>query len=299
MSMDHTNIKNVIAQNKAIIEQEIEKKYKENDRITGRLYEAQRYSLLMGGKRIRPCLCIEACKMFGGDVQAALPFALALEMVHNYSLIHDDLPCMDNDELRRGMPTTHKKFGEATAVLAGDGLLTDAFLECAMNPCVSGDCAATAVSILSASAGSRGMVRGQAIDMYGEENKLTLDELVELHLGKTGALICASVQLGCLAAGVSPDSEIMLNMTKFAQQIGLVFQIIDDVLDVTSTEGTLGKPIGSDAEQNKTTFMSFFTPEEALKYADECTNSATDLISQYENSETMIGIAKYLCQREN
>lgn len=299
MSADYTQIKSVIAENKAIIESELEKRYTDADAITGELYAAQRYSLLMGGKRIRPSLCIEACKMFGGDVQAAIPFAIALEMVHNYSLIHDDLPCMDNDSFRRGMPTTHKKFGEATAVLAGDGLLTDAFLECAMNPYVSGDCAATAVSVLSAGAGSRGMVRGQAIDMYGEKNRLTLDELVQLHLGKTGALICASVQLGCLAAGIAPDSEIMLNMTKFAQQIGLVFQIIDDVLDVTSTEDKLGKPIGSDAEQNKTTFMSFFTPEEALKYADECTCSAIELISGYENSDTMVGIAKYLCQREN
>ncbi len=290
--------KQILEENKALIEHELDKRYNDSEDICTGLYEAQKYSLMRGGKRIRPSLCIEACRMFGGEVESAMPFAVALEMVHNYSLIHDDLPCMDNDDLRRGMPTTHKKFGEATAILAGDGLLTDAFLECAMNPYVSGDCAAVAVSVLSAGAGSRGMIRGQAIDLYGEENKLTLEQLVELHLGKTGALICASVQLGCLAAGLSPNDPQMLDMTRFAEQVGLVFQIVDDVLDVTSTEDALGKPIGSDAEQNKTTFLSFFSPEDAMAYAEKCTGEAISIISKYENSERMVAIAEYLCRRE-
>ncbi len=296
--MNYTYAKNIIEENAALIESVLDSKYSDESEILGGLEMAQRYSLLRGGKRIRPCICIETCKMFGGNIEAALPFAVAVEMIHNYSLIHDDLPCMDNDDFRRGKPTTHKVYGEAMAILAGDGLLTDAFLECAMNPHVSGDCAATAVSVLSAAAGSRGMVRGQAIDLYGEQNHLTIEQLTELHLGKTGALICASVQLGCLAAGITPEDTIMGDMTEFAAQIGLAFQIIDDVLDVTSSTETLGKPIGSDAEQNKTTFMSFFTVEEALAYAEQCTLSAIELIEKHKNSDRLIEIAKYLCARD-
>ena len=296
--MDHINAKNIIAENAALIESVLDSKYGDDVEIVGGLTEAQRYSLLRGGKRIRPCLSIETCKMFGGDVQSVLPFAAAVEMIHNYSLIHDDLPCMDDDDLRRGKPTTHKVFGEAVAVLAGDGLLTDAFLECAMNPHVSGDCAAAAVSLLSAAAGSRGMIRGQAIDMYGETHELTVEQLIELHVGKTGALICASVQLGCLAAGITPDDEKMQDMTAFATQIGLAFQIIDDVLDATSTPETLGKPIGSDKEQNKTTFLKFFSIEQAMAYAEQCTDSAIAVLERYEGSERLIEIAKFLCDRD-
>ena len=296
--MDFTYAKNIIEDNAALVESLLDSKYSDESDIIGGLEQSMRYSLLRGGKRIRPCICIETCRMFGGNIEAALPFASAVEMVHNYSLIHDDLPCMDNDDFRRGKPTTHKVYGEAMAVLAGDGLLTDAFLECAMNPYVSGDCAATAVSVLSAAAGSRGMVRGQAIDLYGENNPLTVEQLIELHVGKTGALICASAQLGCLAAGITPNDQKMQDMSEFATQIGLAFQIIDDVLDVTSSVEILGKPIGSDAEQNKTTFMSFFTVEEALSYAEQCTLAATKLLEKYENSDRIIEIAKYLCARD-
>ncbi len=296
--MDHTYAKNIIEENAALVESVLDSKYSDESEILGGLELAQRYSLLRGGKRIRPCICIETCKMFGGNIEAALPFALAIELVHNYSLIHDDLPCMDNDDFRRGKPTTHKVYGEAMAILAGDGLLTDAFLECAMNPYVSGDCAAAAVSVLSAAAGSRGMVRGQAIDLYGEQNPLTVEQLIELHVGKTGALICASAQLGALAAGITPDDSRMQDIAEFATQIGLAFQIIDDVLDVTSSAETFGKPIGSDAQQNKTTFMSFFTVEQALQYAEQCTRSAISGIEKYENSDRLIEIAKYLCARD-
>ena len=296
--MDYTYAKKIIEENAAIVESVLDSKYSDECEIIGGLEQAMRYSLLRGGKRIRPCICIETCKMFGGDIEAALPFATAVEMIHNYSLIHDDLPCMDNDDLRRGKPTTHKIYGEAVAVLAGDGLLTDAFLECAMNPYVSGDCAAAAVSVLAAAAGSRGMIRGQAIDMYGEQNPLTVEQLIELHVGKTGALICASAQLGCLAAGITPDDPRMQDVTEIATQIGLAFQIIDDVLDVTSSTDTLGKPTGSDKEQNKTTFMSFFTVEQAIAYARQCTESAICLLEKYENSERLAKVAEFLCARD-
>ena len=280
------------------VEEELEKIYPEDKSIASRLYEAMRYSLLSGGKRIRAALVVECCRMLGGEIEAALPFASAVEMIHTYSLIHDDLPCMDDDDMRRGKPTNHKVFGEAYATLAGDGLLTDAFAICAMNPHVSGDCAAAAVAILSGAAGSFGMVKGQAMDIYGEENRLSEEELVELHMGKTGAMICVSCQLGCLAAGYSLDSETVDKITLFARNIGLVFQIIDDILDVTSTAEVLGKTIGSDADNNKTTFMSFFEVDEAKKYAEALTAEAIANIEDIEGSERLVALALYLCDRE-
>ena len=262
------------------------------------IFDAQSYSLLDGGKRIRPFLVHEFCRALGGDVEKATPFAAAIEMIHTYSLIHDDLPCMDDDDMRRGKPTNHKVFGEACATLAGDGLLTDAFSVCAMNPYVNGDCAATAVALLSGAAGSFGMVKGQICDLYGETHPLTEEQLVELHMGKTGAMICVAVQLGCLAAGFAPDSEITERLTVFARNIGLVFQIVDDILDVTSTSEVLGKRVGADANRNKTTFMSFFSPEEARAYAEKLTEDAIGQLETIDGSERLAALALMLCKRE-
>ena len=287
----------ILTANAENVNAELEKIYPADQGIASVLYDAERYSLLAGGKRVRATLVLEVCKMLGGKVEAALPFACAIEMVHTYSLIHDDLPCMDNDDLRRGKPTNHKVYGEALAILAGDGLLTDAFSVCAMNPHVSGDCAAAAVAILSGAAGSYGMIKGQVIDLQGEMQKLSEAELIELHMGKTGAMICASVQLGCLAAGYAPNHELTDRLTQFAQKIGLVFQIVDDILDVTSTSEELGKNIGSDVDSNKTTFLSFFTVEEAQKYANALTGEAISLISDVEGSQSLIALAEYLCSR--
>ncbi len=282
-----------------IITPELEDIYPEKDGLASVLYEAERYSLLSGGKRVRAALVLESCRLLGGSIESALPFACAVEMVHTYSLIHDDLPCMDNDDLRRGKPTNHKVFGEAYATLAGDGLLTDAFAVCAMNPHVSGDCAAAAVALLSGAAGSRGMIKGQVIDIYGESHKLSENELVELHMGKTGAMICVSAQLGALAAGYAPNHELTERLTTFAQKIGLVFQIIDDILDVTSTDEVLGKSIGSDKDKNKTTFMSFFSTEEARAYAEMLTGEAIAEIEGIDGSERLANLAKFLCDRSN
>ena len=289
----------IIKENKALIEVELEKLYTADSSPASKLYEAERYSLLAGGKRIRPSLVIESCRMLGGDIEAAIPFAEAVEMIHTYSLIHDDLPCMDDDDMRRGNPTCHKVYGEAIATLAGDGLLTDAFSVCVMNPHVTGDCAATAVALLSGAAGSFGMVKGQVTDLYGESNYLTEEELVELHLGKTGAMICVSVQLGALAAGIAPNDERVEKLTAFAQRIGLAFQIIDDVLDATASEEVLGKSVGSDKDKNKTTFLSFFTVEQARAQAEDMTSSAIKQIADIEGSERLISLALYLCDREN
>ena len=280
------------------VEAELERIYPKEGGIATKLYEAIRYSLLEGGKRIRATLVIETCKMLGGRAEAAIPFACAVEMIHTYSLIHDDLPCMDDDDMRRGKPTNHKVFGEACATLAGDGLLTDAFSVCAMNPYVNGDCAATAVALLSGAAGSFGMVKGQICDLYGETHPLTEEQLVELHMGKTGAMICVAVQLGCLAAGFAPDSEITERLTVFARNIGLVFQIVDDILDVTSTSEVLGKRVGADANRNKTTFMSFFSPEEARAYAEKLTEDAIGQLETIDGSERLAALALMLCKRE-
>ena len=283
-----------------LINKEFEKKYgfvEDADAPTRKLYEAQKYSIMAGGKRIRPALALEVCKVFSGQYTSAIPFAMALEMIHTYSLIHDDLPCMDNDDLRRGKPTNHKVFGEDYAILAGDGLLTDAFLECAMNPYVSGDCAAAAVGILSSAAGSFGMVKGQAMDMYGEGTKLSLEELCELHRCKTGAMICASSELGALAAGILPNEERMQRVASFAEKIGLAFQIIDDVLDATSSVEVLGKGVMSDG--NKTTFMTYFTPDKAYELAEKYTLDAINDIKDYDGCERLCALAEYLLHRKN
>jgi geranylgeranyl diphosphate synthase type II len=237
--------------------------------------------------------------MLGGDVEAALPFACAVEMIHTYSLIHDDLPCMDDDDMRRGKPTCHKVYGEALATLAGDGLLTDAFSVCAMNPHVSGDCAATAVALLSGAAGSFGMVKGQTSDLYGESHELTMEQLIDLHLGKTGAMICVSVQLGCLAAGILPSDTRAAAARSYARDIGLAFQIVDDVLDVIADAKELGKPIGSDAQNQKTTFLTYYSVEEALQLAAQITERAKEALDGIAGTEVLMALADYLVDRRN
>lgn len=263
------------------------------------LAEAMKYSLLAGGKRIRPALVLETCRMFGGSDAAALPFAAAVEMIHTYSLIHDDLPCMDNDDLRRGRPTNHKVYGEATALLAGDALLTDAFRLVSENEYVSSDVRAGAVAVLSRAAGSFGMVSGQILDMSGETKQMSEAELIRLHNLKTGALIRASVQLGCLAAALSLTDDRAQDMIRYAEHIGLVFQIVDDVLDVTALQEELGKSIGKDLDEGKTTFLTFHTVSDAMREAERLTVEAIGKIEKYPHSEELISLAEYLLKRKN
>ena len=226
------------------------------------LYDAMRYSLLAGGKRLRPVLVLEACRLCGGDTEAALPFAGAIEMVHTYSLIHDDLPCMDDDDLRRGRPTNHKVYGEATAVLAGDALLTAAF-ETMLAPGqpLPPERLTAAAGILARAAGGEGMVGGQILDMAGEERSLALAEVEELQRLKTGALITAALEMGWAVAGGTEEQREALR--RYGAALGLAFQIQDDILDVVGDEAALGKPIGSDARSGKTTFVT-------LKGVDGC-----------------------------
>ncbi len=262
------------------------------------LLDAERYSLFAGGKRIRPTLTLEFCRLFGGEEAAALPFACAVEMVHTYSLIHDDLPCMDNDDLRRGKPTNHKVFGEGVAVLAGDALLTGAFEAAATNTAAGAETSAMAVAYLAGCAGRYGMIGGQIMDIEGEKRKLSQDEVFRLQSLKTGALISAASVLGALAAGVRTDDPAMERVVRYAENIGLVFQIVDDLLDRHGDEATLGKRVHVDEEHHKNTFLSFCTEEEAWLYAERLTADACRAIRLYPSSEILVSLAEWLLKRE-
>ncbi len=229
------------------------------------LVEAMRYSLLGGGKRIRAALCLEFCRLCGGRVEDALPFACAIEMVHAYSLIHDDLPCMDDDELRRGKPSCHIAFGEAQALLAGDAMLTFAFETALSAEQVEKSNVIAAVRTLAECAGYKGMCGGQAMDLAAEQEPVDHQTLVEIHSGKTGKMIIAAAKMGCYAAGGTAEQLEMAE--QYAADLGSVFQMVDDVLDVTASQEELGKPIGSDAESNKTTYVTLFGVEKTMEMA--------------------------------
>ena len=262
------------------------------------LLDAERYSLFAGGKRIRPTLVLEFCRMFGGEDEAALPFACAVEMVHTYSLIHDDLPCMDDDDLRRGKPTNHRVFGEGVAVLAGDALLTGAFEVAATNTAAGAETCAMAVAYLANCAGRYGMIGGQIMDIEGEKRTLSQDEILRLQSLKTGALFSAASVLGALAAGVRMDDPAMEYVIKYAENTGLVFQIVDDILDRRGNEETLGKRVGVDEAHHKNTFLSFLTVEEAEFYADRLTSEACGAIRRFPGSEALVSLAEWLMKRE-
>lgn len=221
------------------------------------LGQAARYSLLGGGKRVRAVLTLAACELCGTNAADALDYACALEMLHCYSLIHDDMPCMDNDDFRRGRPSCHKQFGEATALLAADALVTAAF-EVIANAKCSAESRIEAVQLLAKGGGDRGMLYGQELDKHFETVRASEDELLALHAHKTGALIITAVELGCAAAGAAPDTAARKALVRHAAELGLVFQIVDDILDVTSTTEELGKPVGSDADNDKTTFITLY-----------------------------------------
>ena len=292
------NIREALRLDAELVEAKLSEIFSKEDEDIRELLESEKYSLFAGGKRIRPFLTIEFCKLFGGNAEAALPFACAVEMIHTYSLIHDDLPCMDDDDLRRGKPTNHKVFGYATALLAGDGLLTHAFGVAAGNPYVSAENALEAVRVLSECAGEFGMVGGQIIDLAGENKKLSLEKLIKLHSLKTGALIRASAVMGALAAGCTKESPEYKSTIEYASSVGLAFQIIDDILDVCATEEAMGKSL-SDSDRNKTTFMTYYALNDAREYASRLTAKAVSEISRYEGSETLTDLAVYLLERDH
>ncbi|MBR6727313.1 MAG: polyprenyl synthetase family protein [Clostridia bacterium] len=290
------NLTKRLEDNAALVEQTLSVLMAEEDADFAPELAAERYSLFSRAKRIRPTLVLELCRLFGGSDEAALPFAAAVEMIHTYSLIHDDLPCMDDDDLRRGKPTCHKAFGESTALLAGDGLLTRAFGALATAP-VSGDTVRHAVAALSRAAGSFGMIGGQVMDLDGEGKRLPLEKLLKLHAHKTGALISVSAELGCLAAGLAPDDTRTLAAKRFARGIGLAFQIVDDVLDATADEATLGKSVGSDARDEKTTFLTYYSIDGALAYAARVTDEAKSALADIAGNEILCELADALVKR--
>lgn len=256
--------------------------------------EAMRYSLLAGGKRIRPLLVLEFCRVTGGDEQAALPLAAALEMIHTYSLIHDDLPCMDNDDYRRGRLTNHKVYGESTAVLAGDGLLTAAFETAASTP-LPPSAVVRAVSVLSRCAGPYGMVGGQQLDLEGEHKRCTAEEIHEIHRLKTGALISAGCQLGVLAGG-GTEAQLAAART-YAEGIGMAFQLRDDILDVTGDSAKLGKKTGMDEKKN--TLVKLYGLDRCEVLIDEETGRAVAALDAFEDRTFLTDLAHALAHRDH
>ncbi len=254
-----------------------------------RLYESMRYSLLAGGKRIRPVLTQAFCELCGGDAKQALSFASAVEMIHTYSLIHDDLPCMDNDDFRRGKPTNHKVYGEALAVLAGDGLLTHAFRQLTMAD-LPADRVLQAVRVLADCAGEDGMVGGQVLDMAAEERECTVDEVHAIQSRKTGALISAACQLGVIAAGGT--EEQLAAARTYAESIGLAFQIQDDILDVVGDARKLGKATGVDG--NKNTFVRIYGIDTCRAMVRTETEKAISALDLFAQPEFLINLAQEL-----
>ncbi len=257
---------------------------------------AMKYSLVNGGKRLRPVLVIEFCKACGGTLSDALPFACAIEYIHTYSLIHDDLPCMDNDDMRRGKPSCHKMFGEATALLAGDALLTHAF-EIAASSDLPSDRVNAAVSLLAQNAGVGGMIGGQVLDLMYEKYQAELSEIITVHKLKTGALISAACILGCIAAGAS--EEKISSASRFAYNLGIAFQIKDDLLDIFGDEQKLGKPVGSDAENDKKTYVDIVGAEKAKSDIEMLTASAINQLAHFQNTDFIEMLANKLIERES
>lgn len=258
-----------------------------------KLFEAMRYSLFAGGKRLRPMMTLEFCRMCCGDYEKAAPFAGAIEMIQTYSLIHDDLPCMDNDDFRRGIPTNHKVYGEGTAVLAGDALLTDAFMLAASAQLDRPEDMALAIGVLAHNAGSLGMAGGQMLDIDSEQRQLTQQEVYDIQSRKTVALINASCVLGVIAGG--GDTKQMQAASQFAAGLGMAFQIRDDMLDVIGSQEELGKAVGTDTQKN--TFVRLFGLEKCEQMVQDYTQLAIDALDAFQDHEFLKELALQLTSR--
>ena len=257
------------------------------------LFDAMEYSLLAGGKRLRPIFALDFCRMCGGDWKAAAHFAAAMEMIHTYSLIHDDLPCMDNDDFRRGRPTNHKVYGETMAILAGDGLLTDAFMLAASAKLPKPEQMGFAIQILAQNAGSLGMVGGQVLDIQSETRELSEQEVIDIQSRKTGALINAACVLGVIAGG--GDEKKIEAAATFAGALGMAFQIRDDMLDVIGTQEEMGKGVGTDDTKN--TFVKLYGLEKCEELVRKYTAAAIDALNIFEDNTYMTDLALSLTDR--
>lgn len=253
------------------------------------LVDSLSYSLKAGGKRIRPLLTLEFSRLCGGSDESALPFGCAVEMIHTYSLIHDDLPCMDDDDMRRGKPSNHKIYGEDIALLAGDALQSLAFEIMSSEETVnlaSAEASVKCINILSSYCGTSGMVGGQVIDLENETKTADLDAVTECNRKKTAALIKAACEMGCVSAGA--DESKILAARKYGENIGIAFQIVDDILDVTSSDEELGKPVGSDVENNKSTYVSLLGIDECKKRVDILTKEAIESLSVFDGDKNAL-----------
>ncbi len=293
------DVKNYLSQRLTLIDGALERHLPPEDVLPATLHRAMRYSIFAGGKRIRPVLMMAACEAAGGEPERVLPAACAMEMIHTYSLIHDDLPAMDDDDFRRGRPTNHKVFGEASAILAGDALLTEAFVLLSGSEAsreVPAAILCRVIQLISRAAGSQGMVGGQVVDMESEGKAIDFPTLEYIHTRKTGALMLASIQAGALIGGA--DEEAYGALTRYGEYAGLAFQVADDILDITGDQAELGKDVGSDQARGKATYPALLGLSEARARAAELKDLAVSALSPLgERAEPLREIARFIVER--
>ncbi len=282
-----------------LVEEALNKYLPETECLQKSVIHAARHSLNAGGKRIRPALVMEFCRVCGGEPEDALPVACAIEMMHTFSLIHDDLPCMDDDDMRRGKPSCHKAYGEATALLAGDALAMlpyQIIAEAALKKRIDSGAALKIISLLGESAGIFGMIGGQVIDTENEGKQLPVNILLQMYRMKTGALLDFCCRAGCIAAGAGADKQLAAG--DYAQKLGLAFQIIDDILDVTADEKLLGKPVHSDAESGKLTYVTAVGLENARAEAERLTGQALKALDAFQDTRFLRELTDMLLKRD-
>lgn len=287
------DLKKYLSDGKKLVDDSLEKYFAEKCSAPAKLKESMIYSVRAGGKRLRPILVMASAEACGGDPKKVVPIGMALEMIHTFSLIHDDLPAMDDDDLRRGLPTNHKKFGEATAILAGDALLAEAF------SCLAESALLSEIILDIANAtGAKGMTGGQALDLEAEGKKVSYDELRSIHSLKTGALITVSITSGAKAVKAKPTQVDSLK--KYGEAIGLAFQIADDILDIEGTTKELGKPAKSDLENNKSTYPSILGMDKSKKLAKDLVDKAYSALADFDSkADPLREIARYVVNRKN
>ena len=294
------DLKSYLDERRTFFENALTASFPASEGPAAELIKAMNYSLFAGGKRLRPILCIAGAEAVGGSGQDVLPVACALEMIHSYSLIHDDLPAMDNDDIRRGKPTSHKVFGDALAILAGDGLLTEAFnimTKIKLSPETSASTFQEVVGRIATAAGFQGMVGGQAVDIQMEGSEIDPALLNFIHTHKTGALISVSVSSGAIIGGGS-DKQIKA-ITSYGDKIGLAFQIADDILDIEGDSKVMGKEAGSDEQKGKNTYPSIYGMEKSKEILTETINKAMDSLAEFDSkSDPLRSIAKYIIERK-
>lgn len=291
------DLKQYLERQRLVVEKALESALPQNEGPEARVVEAMRYSLFAGGKRLRPILCLAAADAVSGKTEAAIPAACALEMIHTYSLIHDDLPAMDDDDLRRGKPTSHVVFGEAIAILAGDGLLTEAFVLLSDYRSLLPERALRLIGVIAKAASYRGMVGGQVVDMLSQNRPADLQTVQQMHDRKTAALITAATESGALAGGGSDDQVEAL--ARYGRAIGLAFQIADDILDIESSTEVLGKTAGSDVARGKVTYPAVVGMEGSREEAQKLVNNALAAVEIFDyRAEPLRGLAKYIITRK-